>query len=137
MDYREKHDYFRHFLFQDLNIESSIKRLLNDSCDRYRSLHSPSVSCISASSGFLWIGTSVGIVLVIALPRLEGAPLISGKKLTAFELMFLRLKRNTKCPKASNGQLGSLALLNFSNLFEVMAKEVQAFFHHTPPSHTC
>ena len=32
-----------------------------------------------ASSGYLWIGTSIGVVLIYKIPLLEGVPLVSGK----------------------------------------------------------
>lgn len=37
------------------------------------------VTALKASKGLLWVGTNVGIVLSIPLPRLEGVPIISGR----------------------------------------------------------
>ena len=38
-------------------------------------------TALAADEGLLWVGTSVGVTLVFPLPRLEGIPLVSGRKL--------------------------------------------------------
>ena len=37
------------------------------------------VTALMASMGYLWIGTSIGAILIYQIPHLEGIPLISGK----------------------------------------------------------
>lgn len=68
-------------LLQELNISSAVSRLLGE---RDQSKSRVSVSSIMASSGYLWIGTSVGILVVYSLPRLEGVPVISNKALVSY-----------------------------------------------------
>ena len=38
-----------------------------------------------AASGFLWIGTSIGLILIYRIPHLEGIPIISGKPYLAMD----------------------------------------------------
>ena len=42
------------------------------------------VTTMAAADGLLWVGTSVGIILVFSLPRLEGIPLASGQPCVSF-----------------------------------------------------
>ena len=67
---------FRHL--QNINIASNIHRFLGKTSS---SLPSPAIKVTSlmASKGLLWVGTDAGIALSIALPRLEGVPIISGR----------------------------------------------------------
>jgi hypothetical protein len=37
-----------------------------------------------ADEGLLWVGTSVGLVLIFPLPRLDGIPLVSGRACVSF-----------------------------------------------------
>ena len=43
------------------------------------------VTALMASSGFLWIGTSVGLILIYHIPHLEGIPIVSGKPYLAMD----------------------------------------------------
>ena len=38
-----------------------------------------------AASGFLWIGTSAGLILIYRIPHLEGVPIVSGKPFLAMD----------------------------------------------------
>lgn len=63
---------FKHL--QDVNVASNVKRILNDLVD-------PAVIYVTAmlaTRGLLWIGTNVGVIVTLNLPRLQGVPLISG-----------------------------------------------------------
>lgn len=42
------------------------------------------ITCLLSSKGLLWIGTSIGCVLTLPLPRLEGVPQIKGRPTVAF-----------------------------------------------------
>lgn len=71
---------FKHL--QDINIASKVTRVTssgssNDCLNNNRS--QVNVTALLASKGLLWVGTNVGIVLTIPLPRLEGVPIISGR----------------------------------------------------------
>lgn len=60
---------FKHL--QDINVASNVKRVLNEDVPI-------TVTSILATRGLLWIGTSVGIIVTLTLPRLQGVPLVSG-----------------------------------------------------------
>lgn len=62
---------------QDVSIAPSVFRTVRDSYRRQKGCH---VTCLTAHKGWLWIGTNLGIVLTIPLPRLEGVPIISTGK---------------------------------------------------------
>ncbi|KAI1301843.1 Rho guanine nucleotide exchange factor 10 [Halotydeus destructor] len=62
---------FKHL--QDLNIASSVKRVLQEPGDIQ-----VVVTSMLATRGLLWIGTNVGIIVTLTLPRLQGVPLVSG-----------------------------------------------------------
>lgn len=64
---------FRHL--QDINVASNVNRLAAKRLFQ-GAVH---VTALKASKGLLWVGTNVGIVLSIPLPRLEGVPIISGR----------------------------------------------------------
>ncbi|XP_022248872.1 rho guanine nucleotide exchange factor 10-like [Limulus polyphemus] len=42
------------------------------------------VTSLLASRGLLWVGTNVGVILTVPLPRLEGVPIISGRTNVAY-----------------------------------------------------
>ena len=47
--------------------------------------HDCMVTCIAASTGLLWIGTNVGLILTLPLPRLnDGVPLYRGRPSVAY-----------------------------------------------------
>ncbi|XP_014675027.1 PREDICTED: rho guanine nucleotide exchange factor 10-like protein [Priapulus caudatus] len=69
-------------LLQELNVASAVGRLLGERKQPRGS--GVAVTTLVASSGYLWIGTSVGIVVVYALPRLEGVPVISNKAIVSY-----------------------------------------------------
>ncbi|KAL5015085.1 hypothetical protein ScPMuIL_009355 [Solemya velum] len=72
---------------QEINIASSVERIVvknstlggesgDSSCDR-----SCTVTCMTSSRGLLWIGTNLGIILTLPLPKLQnGVPLLSGRR---------------------------------------------------------
>ncbi|XP_067128499.1 rho guanine nucleotide exchange factor 10-like protein isoform X2 [Centruroides vittatus] len=67
---------------QDINVASNIERLLTGKLpDKSGTIH---VTTLLASRGLLWVGTNVGVVLTVPLPRLEGVPIISGRTNVAF-----------------------------------------------------
>lgn len=63
---------FKHL--QDVNVASNVKRILNDLVDPAGIF----VTSMLATRGLLWIGTNVGVIVTLNLPRLQGVPLISG-----------------------------------------------------------
>lgn len=52
--------------------------------DKEKSPHMIYVTSLLASKGLLWVGTNVGIILTVPLPRLEGVPIITGRVSLAF-----------------------------------------------------
>lgn len=62
---------FKHL--QDLNVASNVKRILNEGTDV-----KITVTSMLATRGLLWVGTNVGVIVTLTLPRLQGVPLISG-----------------------------------------------------------
>ncbi|KAK9877071.1 hypothetical protein WA026_016100 [Henosepilachna vigintioctopunctata] len=63
---------FKHL--QDINIASNVTRVTNPN-----GRSQVNVTALLACKGLLWVGTNVGIILTIPLPRLEGVPIISGR----------------------------------------------------------
>lgn len=63
---------FKHL--QDVNVASNVKRILTDQLDPGLIF----VTSMLATRGLLWIGTNVGVMVTLNLPRLQGVPLISG-----------------------------------------------------------
>jgi len=59
---------------QDINVGMSIRRVLNDFKDEIK----VTVTAMMATRGLLWIGTNVGMIATLTLPRLQGVPLVSG-----------------------------------------------------------
>lgn len=55
----------------DIDIGKSIQRVLND-------LTGITVTSMMTTRGLLWIGTNVGMIATLNLPRLQGVPLVSG-----------------------------------------------------------
>ena len=53
-----------------------------------------------AEEGLLWVGTSVGLVLIFPLPRLEGIPLVSGRACVSFHAYQGRVR--SLCPLKNN-----------------------------------
>ncbi|GAB6028237.1 hypothetical protein CHUAL_002426 [Chamberlinius hualienensis] len=72
---------FQHL--QDVNISSSIRRILGEQ-NRPYSPRNYCVTTLTAILGLLWIGTNVGIVLSIALPRLQGMPVLGRRANMAY-----------------------------------------------------
>ncbi|XP_076046549.1 uncharacterized protein LOC143028404 isoform X2 [Oratosquilla oratoria] len=64
---------------QDINIASNVSRILNGKKHKNTSMMEIHVTALMASKGLLWVGTNVGMILTIPLPRLEGIPIISGR----------------------------------------------------------
>lgn len=63
---------FKHL--QDVNVSSNVKRILGELVDPLGIY----VTAMLATRGLLWIGTNVGVIVTLNLPRLQGVPLISG-----------------------------------------------------------
>ncbi|KAG8195643.1 hypothetical protein JTE90_004978 [Oedothorax gibbosus] len=63
---------------QDINIAANVNRILAGK-DKDKSPHTIHVTSLLASKGLLWVGTNVGILLTVPLPRLEGVPIITGR----------------------------------------------------------
>lgn len=55
---------------------------------------------MDAEEGLLWVGTSVGLVLIFPLPRLEGIPLVSGRACVSFHAYQGRVR--SLCPLKNN-----------------------------------
>ncbi|GFR00923.1 rho guanine nucleotide exchange factor 10 [Trichonephila clavata] len=72
---------FRHL--QDINIAANVNRILAGK-DKDKSPHTIYVTSLVACKGLLWVGTNVGILLTVPLPRLEGVPIITGRVSLAF-----------------------------------------------------
>ena len=69
---------FKHL--QDINIASNVTRVTTSSTSAENMSRSQvNVTALMACKGLLWVGTNVGIILTIPLPRLEGVPIISGR----------------------------------------------------------
>ena len=51
--------------------------------NKFDSLDSLTITSLMASRGYLWVGTSVGTILVYQIPHLKGLPLVSGKPFLA------------------------------------------------------
>lgn len=58
----------------DINVGNSIRRVLNDFKEEIKI----TVTSMMATRGLLWIGTNVGMIATLTLPRLQGVPLVSG-----------------------------------------------------------
>lgn len=58
----------------DINVGNSIRRVLNDFKEEIKIV----VTSMMATRGLLWIGTNVGMIATLTLPRLQGVPLVSG-----------------------------------------------------------
>ena len=63
---------FRHL--QDINIAPNVAGICNSNSNTVTV-----TSLMTCNKGLLWVGTNVGLVLTIPLPRLEGVPIISGR----------------------------------------------------------
>jgi len=57
---------------QNLNITLNVKRVIPDLSPNV----SISVTAMLATRGLLWIGTNVGVIVTLTLPRLQGLPLL-------------------------------------------------------------
>uniref|UniRef100_A0A8W8JU68 DH domain-containing protein n=1 Tax=Magallana gigas TaxID=29159 RepID=A0A8W8JU68_MAGGI len=67
---------------QEINIGSTVDRMMSESkyCSEEKSPKTTTVTSLMASRGLLWVGTSLGIVCSLPLPRLrDGVPLIKGR----------------------------------------------------------
>lgn len=76
---------FKHL--QDVNVSSNVRRILGEQSGLsghpldYTGNGVGSgiyVTAMLATRGLLWIGTNVGVIVTLNLPRLQGVPLISG-----------------------------------------------------------
>lgn len=58
----------------DIDVGKSIRRVLND----FKGEIEVTVTSMMATRGLLWVGTNVGMIATLTLPRLQGVPLVSG-----------------------------------------------------------
>ncbi|ELU12632.1 hypothetical protein CAPTEDRAFT_218934 [Capitella teleta] len=68
---------------QDISIASAVANVLQEH-EGWSEQCPVHVTCLLSSKGQLWIGTSIGCVLTLPLPRLEGVPQIKGRPSVAF-----------------------------------------------------
>ena len=59
---------------QDIDVGKCIRRVLSDFNEEIKI----TVTSMIATRGLLWIGTNVGMIATLTLPRLQGVPLVSG-----------------------------------------------------------
>ncbi|KAK3738107.1 hypothetical protein QZH41_013838, partial [Actinostola sp. cb2023] len=87
---------------QDMNIAYTVNTMQNDIDSQFEKtkLNKLYVSCMVAEEGLLWVGTSVGLVLIFPLPRLEGIPLVSGRACVSFHAYQGRVR--SLCPLQNN-----------------------------------
>ncbi|XP_056013747.1 uncharacterized protein LOC125646134 isoform X6 [Ostrea edulis] len=72
---------------QEINIGSTVDRMMSESryCSEEKNPKTTTVTSLMASRGLLWVGTSLGIVCSLPLPRLrDGVPLIKGRPDVSF-----------------------------------------------------
>eukprot|EP00058_Branchiostoma_floridae_P028485 XP_002613976.1 hypothetical protein BRAFLDRAFT_67458 [Branchiostoma floridae] len=72
---------------QDINVASTIHRMLDELDPKVQELLSDKpihVTLLEASKGCLWVGTNLGVVVSLPLPRLGGVPLITGRGMVAY-----------------------------------------------------
>ncbi|XP_078695559.1 rho guanine nucleotide exchange factor 10-like isoform X20 [Branchiostoma floridae x Branchiostoma belcheri] len=72
---------------QDINVASTIHRMLDELDPKVQELLSDQpihVTLLEASKGCLWVGTNLGVVVSLPLPRLGGVPLITGRGMVAY-----------------------------------------------------
>ena len=55
-----------------------------DSQVQYLSIEKISVTALLFIPGFLWVGTSVGLILLYPLPKMQGVPRVIGRACVAF-----------------------------------------------------
>ncbi|XP_054159778.1 rho guanine nucleotide exchange factor 10-like protein [Oppia nitens] len=90
---------FKHL--QDLNVASNVKRILNEGSDVIIT-----VTAMLATRGLLWVGTNVGVIVTLTLPRLQGVPLVSGCLNVALHrhigpvTILLSLSTGAECPNS-------------------------------------
>ncbi|GAV07737.1 hypothetical protein RvY_17544 [Ramazzottius varieornatus] len=72
---------FKHL--QDINIASNINRLLAER-EWDRSAGSIFATSLLAFRGSLWVGTNVGLIVRVALPKLEGVPITLSRPSVSF-----------------------------------------------------
>ncbi|XP_076085597.1 rho guanine nucleotide exchange factor 10-like protein [Mytilus galloprovincialis] len=71
---------------QEINVAQSVNVLVQANTDQSLGQESSCViSSLMVSKGFLWVGTSSGILLTFPLPRLkDGVPIISGRPFVSY-----------------------------------------------------
>uniref|UniRef100_UPI00358F4E49 rho guanine nucleotide exchange factor 10-like isoform X2 n=1 Tax=Myxine glutinosa TaxID=7769 RepID=UPI00358F4E49 len=62
---------------QEVNLNTPIQRALPGH-------DSVCVTCLEVSPGLLWVGTNLGLLLTLPLPRLEGVPKLTGRGQVAY-----------------------------------------------------
>ncbi|KAG8431469.1 hypothetical protein GDO86_018618 [Hymenochirus boettgeri] len=73
---------------------------------------SPCITALLISQGFLWVGTDLGILVTLPVPKLEGIPKITGKGMVSLNghcgpVQFLTLACSSISPEALRTEQGS------------------------------
>ncbi|XP_073512259.1 rho guanine nucleotide exchange factor 10-like protein isoform X1 [Phyllobates terribilis] len=72
----------------------------------------PQVTCLLICQGLLWVGTHLGILITLPVPKLEGIPKITGKGMVSLNghcgpVQFLTVASSTMSPEALRTEQGS------------------------------
>ena len=82
---------------QNLDVGPTVGRVLSGGRGVKRAV---TITALAASTGLLWVGTSVGLALTVPLPRLGGLPAVTGTANISFHAhygpvrMFLPIQQN-------------------------------------------
>ncbi|XP_028393892.1 rho guanine nucleotide exchange factor 10-like isoform X2 [Dendronephthya gigantea] len=73
-------------MIQEVNIVTPVVKMKNDvdTQVQYLSLDKICVTALLFIPGFLWVGTSAGLILLYPLPKLQGVPRVIGRACVAF-----------------------------------------------------
>ena len=72
--------------FGQINLAFSYDKYISDvdSQVQYLNVEKISVTALLFTPGFLWVGTSVGLILLYPLPKMQGVPRVIGRACVAF-----------------------------------------------------
>ncbi|XP_061422145.1 rho guanine nucleotide exchange factor 10-like isoform X2 [Lethenteron reissneri] len=65
---------------QDVNIATPVNRMTPGGAAQWPLV----VTCLASCPGLLWVGTSLGLIVALPLPRLEGLPKLTGRGMVAY-----------------------------------------------------
>ncbi|CAM9755131.1 unnamed protein product [Lampetra fluviatilis] len=65
---------------QDVNIATPVNRMAPGGAAQRPLV----VTCLASCPGLLWVGTSLGLIVALPLPRLEGLPKLTGRGMVAY-----------------------------------------------------